>query len=223
MIAATMTSEKRKMITNIHKEITYAHPRAKVWRALTEPALMSQWLMKPEGFAPVVGTKFILRAEGPQRGWRGFVECEVLAVEVERTLTYSWIGDPDQPPLTLTFMLEDDGAGTKLVLDHEGFEGIGGWLLARLVMGPGWGRMLKTRIDAVRYQAMKAAILEVVPGDGDGVTFASLPKLVAKKLPKDAFRGASIMWYATTVKLDLEARGLITRVAGTTPQRLVRV
>jgi uncharacterized protein YndB with AHSA1/START domain len=145
----TITSEERAMLTNIHKEITYAQPRAKVWRALTEPALIGKWLMKPEGFAPVVGTKFILRAEGRQRGWRGFVECEVLAVALERKLTYSWIGDPDQPPLTLTFRLEDHGAGTKLVLDHEGFEGLGGWLLAKLVMGPGWGKMLEKRLTVV--------------------------------------------------------------------------
>src|SRR5438034_1548083 len=129
----TMTREKQKMAASIHKEVVYAHSRAKVWRALTEPALMQRWLMKPEGFAPVVGTKFILRAEGPQRGWRGFVECEVLAVDVERTLEYSWVGDPDQPPLTLTMRLEDAGAGTRLVLDHTGFEGIGGWLVSKLI------------------------------------------------------------------------------------------
>jgi uncharacterized protein YndB with AHSA1/START domain len=110
---------------------------------------MGKWLMKPEGFAPVVGTKFILRAEGPQRGWRGFVECEVLAVEAGRLLRYSWNGDPDQAPLLLTIRLEDEGAGTRLVLDHEGFEGIGGWMVARFAMGPGWGKMLKKRFAAV--------------------------------------------------------------------------
>ena len=149
MVATTVTSERRKPITNIHREVVYSHSRATVWRALTEPALVSQWLMKPEGFAPVVGTTFILRAEGPQRGWRGYVECEVLAVVVERTLQYSWVGDPDHPPLILTLRLEDEGSGTKLVLDHDGFEGLGGWLLARVMMGPGWSRMLKQRLADV--------------------------------------------------------------------------
>jgi len=136
-------------MTKIHKEIVYAHPRERVWRALTEPALIGKWLMQPEGFAPVVGTRFILRAAGPQRGWRGFVECEVLAVQAGRTLRYSWVGDPGEPPLTLTFQLEDHAAGTRLVLDHEGFGGIGGWLVAKLMMGPGWGRMLGKRLAAV--------------------------------------------------------------------------
>lgn len=135
--------------TTIHREAIYPHPRARVWRALTEPALIRRWLMNPEGFAPVAGTRFVLRAEGAHPGWRGFVECEVLAVEPGRLLRYSWIGDPDQPPLTVTFRLEDAGAGTRLVLDHEGFRGVGGWLLARLMMGPGWGKMLRKRIPAV--------------------------------------------------------------------------
>ena len=149
MTASATTVARRGWTSNIHQEITYPHPRERVWRAITDPALLERWLMRPEGFAPVVGTKFILRAQGPQRGWRGFVECEVLAVEVGRLLRYSWVGDPDQPPLTLTFTLEDAGTGTRLVLDHEGFEGVGGWLLARLMMGPGWGKMLRRRLLVV--------------------------------------------------------------------------
>ena len=150
MVATTMTSQKsNRMITNIHKEQTFAHPRAKVWRALTEPALMEKWLMKPEGFAAVAGTKFILRAAGSPRGWRGFVECQVLTCEPERLLRYTWVGDPKNPPLTLTLRLTDEGAGTRLVLDHDGFEGVGGWLLAKFMMGPGWASMLKKRCSAV--------------------------------------------------------------------------
>jgi len=144
-----MATQRQGWISNIHREATYPHPRSRVWRALTDPELLRRWLMRPEGFAPVVGTRFILRADGPQRGWRGFVECEILEVQVERRLVYSWVGDPDHPPLVLTLRLEDEGSGTKLILDHEGFEGFGGWLLARLMMGPGWGKMLGRRLPAV--------------------------------------------------------------------------
>ena len=149
MTTTTMVGESHVQGTRIHREITYPHPRARVWRALTEPALIERWLMKPEGFAPVVGTKFVLRAKGPQRGWRGFVECEVLEVTPERSLTYSWVGDPGHPPLVLRLTLHEAGAGTRLVLDHEGFAGISGWLLARLVMGPGWGKMLRRALADV--------------------------------------------------------------------------
>jgi hypothetical protein len=79
------------------------------------------------------------------------------------------------------------------------------------------------RIDAARYEAMKAAILAVIPCDAEGVTFASLPKLVGPRLPGDVFAGASIPWYVATVKLDLEARGLIERLPGKPPQRLRRI
>lgn len=80
----------------------------------------------------------------------------------------------------------------------------------------------RPRIDSARYDAMKAALLDVIPRTGEGVTFASLPRLVEKKLPRAPFKGASILWYATTVKLDLEARGLLERIAGVSPQRLRR-
>jgi uncharacterized protein YndB with AHSA1/START domain len=136
-------------VTTIHKEATYPHPRAKVWRALTEPDLIRKWLMNPEGFAPVVGNEFVLRVDGPHPGWRGFVECKVLAVEPQRLLRYAWVGDPRSAPMTVTFTLSDTGAGTRLVLDHDGFEGFGGWVLARMMMGPGWGKMLAQKIPAV--------------------------------------------------------------------------
>ena len=86
---------------------------------------------------------------------------------------------------------------------------------------PGRGKK-GPRINSARYDAMKAALLEAIPRTGEGVRFASLPELVEKRLPRALFEGASILWYATTVKLDLEARGLIERVPGVSPQRLKR-
>lgn len=149
MATAAGRSGRRRMITDIHRVVRLPHPRAKVWRALTQPDLVDRWLMKPEGYAAVVGTKFVLRAKGRQRGWRGFVECEVLAVEEGRLLRWSWLGDEAGPTLVVTFRLEDEGGGTRLSLDHEGFEGFGGWLLARLMMGPGWGKLLGKRLAAL--------------------------------------------------------------------------
>src|SRR5262245_59928530 len=115
-----MTRQRTPMQSKIHLEQWYAHPRAKVWSALTEPALMQKWGMRPEGFAPVVGTRFKLVAGGKHRGWRGFVECEVLAVEHERLLRISWIGEEKDKPQTVTYALTDEGAGTRLTLDHQG-------------------------------------------------------------------------------------------------------
>jgi uncharacterized protein YndB with AHSA1/START domain len=126
----------------------YPHPPAKVWRALTDPALMALWMMRPEGFAPVVGTRFKLVAK-PQPGWRGFVECEVLEARAPAVLRYSWVGDEKRPPMEVTYRIEPHGDGTRLTFEHIGFRGFGGFILAKLMMGPGWRKMLGTRIPAV--------------------------------------------------------------------------
>ncbi len=64
------------------------HPPEKVWRALTQSALIEEWLMKND-FEPVVGRKFTLRM-APAPHWNGVTDCEVLAVEPHRALAYSW-------------------------------------------------------------------------------------------------------------------------------------
>ncbi len=79
------------------------------------------------------------------------------------------------------------------------------------------------RIDSAKYEAMRKAILSVVPRSGEGIAFFDLPGRVKPRLGSTAFEeGDSVMWYVTTVKLDLEARGEIRRVPGARPQRLVK-
>jgi uncharacterized protein YndB with AHSA1/START domain len=126
----------------------YPHPPAKVWRALTDPALIALWAMRPEGFAPVVGTRFKFVAK-PQRGWRGFVECEVLEVREPSVLRYSWVSNKGQAPLQVTYTLTPYAGGTRLMVEHTGFKGVGGFILAKLMMGPGWKKMLSALIPAV--------------------------------------------------------------------------
>jgi uncharacterized protein YndB with AHSA1/START domain len=133
----------------IRLERVYAHPRAKVWQALTDPRLIAAWLMRAEGFAPRPGCKFRLRAK-PQPGWRGYVDCEGLAVDEGRLLRYSWAGDDRGPVLTVTWTLEDaPGGGTCLRLVHDGFRGAGGFILAKLMMGPGWKKMMRRYLASV--------------------------------------------------------------------------
>jgi hypothetical protein len=78
-------------------------------------------------------------------------------------------------------------------------------------------------IDIELYEATKLAILQSVPSGATGITFPELLAEVRRRVPRRLFDGRSVNWYATTVKLDLEARRLIARVPGTRPQRLVRV
>ena len=80
-----------------------------------------------------------------------------------------------------------------------------------------------TPVNAARYKAMRRALLRVIPKHKDGVPFRDLRDATVEHLPDDVFAGASFGWYVTTVKLDLEARGLIERVPKASPQRLRRV
>lgn len=76
------------------------------------------------------------------------------------------------------------------------------------------------RIARDKYDATRKAILAVVPAGREGVLFSALPKAVAAKLPTRLFENASVPWYTTVVKLDLEARREIERVPDSKPQRL---
>lgn len=137
----------------------YPHPPAKVWRALTEPDLIARWGMRPEGFAPVVGTRFKFTAE-PRPGWRGFIECEVLEARAPERLRYSWTFADDAPATEVSYALEPRGGGTRLRVEHTGFSGVRGFLLAHLMMGPGWRKMLDKKVPAV--------LADIAAGKGEG-------------------------------------------------------
>ena len=68
-------SETRTLVV----ERVMPHPPEKVWRALTQTALLEDWLMKND-FKPTVGARFAFRTQ-PMPHWNGVVDCEVLAVE----------------------------------------------------------------------------------------------------------------------------------------------
>ena len=89
------------------------HPPEKIWRALTQPHLIEAWLMK-NAFAPVVGHRFDLSAD-----W-GKVDCEVLEVEPNRTLAYSWVSQGLDSVVTWT--LTPLATGTRLRMEQTGFQ-----------------------------------------------------------------------------------------------------
>ena len=113
-----------------------ARPPAAVWRALTEPELLARW-WRPGDIKPVVGHRFTM-----DMGEWGIQPCEVLRVEPEKLLVYTFAeGVLDT---TITWRLEPEGTGTRLFLVHDGFapgspalEGMGnGWpgILAHLAV-----------------------------------------------------------------------------------------
>lgn len=125
-------------------------PRAAVWAALTDPDALADWLM-PNDFAPRVGHRFTFRTD-PAPGFDGIVRCEVLELVERERLRFSWVGGPLDT--TVTFTLADDPGGTRLVLEHEGFEGLR-TLVPRIVLGFGWRRLLAKRL-ASRVSAAPA-------------------------------------------------------------------
>ena len=125
------------------REAVYPHPPERVWRALTEPEAIARWLMEND-FQPRVGHKFRFRTE-PRPGFDGIVHCEVVEVDEPRRLAYTWAGGWLRKPTVVTWTLEPDGAGTRVRLEHSGFAGLGGLALKR-ILGPGWKRLLRTRL-----------------------------------------------------------------------------
>ncbi|MGE5146240.1 MAG: SRPBCC family protein [Candidatus Eiseniibacteriota bacterium] len=105
----------------IEREI--AHPPAKIWRALTESALVEEWLMKND-LAPVAGRRFNFRAP-PMPYWNGVLDCEVLAVEAPTRLSYSWNSSGAEAAnglkTVVTWTLTPTAKGTLLRLEHAGF------------------------------------------------------------------------------------------------------
>jgi uncharacterized protein YndB with AHSA1/START domain len=94
----------------VEREVPFAPER--IWRALTQPHLIAEWLMNND-FQPVVGHRFNLRAD-----W-GAVDCQVLELEPNRTLSYTWAAYDVASVVTWT--LTPTGAGTHLRMEQSGF------------------------------------------------------------------------------------------------------
>ena len=101
-------TETRSVV--VEREIPF--PPEKIWRALTEPHLIEEWLMKND-FKPVTGHRFNLRAD-----W-GSVECQVVAVEPNKTLSYTWGALGLESVVTWT--LTPTSTGTRLRMEQSGF------------------------------------------------------------------------------------------------------
>jgi uncharacterized protein YndB with AHSA1/START domain len=106
----TQTATETRSVV-IDREIP--HAPEKIWRALTQPHLIEEWLMKND-FKPVVGHRFDLRAD-----W-GSVGCQVVAVEPNKKLSYSWSAYGLESIVTWT--LTPTSKGTHLRMEQSGFQ-----------------------------------------------------------------------------------------------------
>lgn len=112
-MSATPTSTQAFAdIRSVVVEREIPHPPQKIWRALTQPHLIAEWLMKND-FQPIVGHAFKLSAD-----W-GAVDCQVRTVEPEKTLSYTWAAYGLESVVTWT--LTPTATGTRLRMEQAGF------------------------------------------------------------------------------------------------------
>jgi uncharacterized protein YndB with AHSA1/START domain len=108
----------RSQTESISFEFDLHHLPEKVWQALTDPALLGEWLLPVTDLELDPGTPFTFKAQ-PQPGWDGIVHCRFLEIEAQRKLSYTWVvGDIDT---VVTFTLTPTPLGTRLVLVQSGF------------------------------------------------------------------------------------------------------
>lgn len=107
------------MTDAVHLELDLAHSPARVWRALIDPVLLTQWLLPIAELEASPGRRFKFQAP-PQPGWDGAVDCQMLEVEVERRVRWTWVvGELDT---VVTFTLTPTATGTHLSMVHDGFQ-----------------------------------------------------------------------------------------------------
>ncbi len=99
----------------IEREMPY--PPEKIWRALTEGALIKEWLLDND-FQPVLGHRFDFRAP-PMPQWNGIIDCEVLVIEPNKKLSYSW-GSMGLESVVV-FTLAATKGGTLVRMEQSGF------------------------------------------------------------------------------------------------------
>jgi uncharacterized protein YndB with AHSA1/START domain len=102
-------------------EFELQHPPQKVWRALTDPELLADWLLPALDFKLDVGAAFTLKTQ-PYPGWDGTVNCRMLEIEEHKKLSYTWtVGDMGLDTV-VTFTLTPTPSGTRLGLVQTGFK-----------------------------------------------------------------------------------------------------
>lgn len=131
------------MTKTIRREIPIPQPREQVWRAITDSATLAEWMF-PNDMEPRVGHQFTFRVPAnPKVGFEGMiVRCEVLECEPPSRLAFSWSAG-GLVDTRVSFQLEPDGEGTRVLFEHSGFDISESWS-EQAFRGAeyGWAKML---------------------------------------------------------------------------------
>ena len=102
-------------------EFDLHHPPEKVWRALTDPALLAEWLLPVVDLMLEPGGAFTFKTQ-PYPGWDGSVNCRVLEIDAHKKLSYAWVVGDMALNTVVTFTLTPTASGTRLSLVQSGFK-----------------------------------------------------------------------------------------------------
>lgn len=106
---------------SISFEFDLQHSPKKVWRALTDPELLSEWLLPVVGLELAPGAAFTFKTQ-PYPGWDGTVNCKMLEIEAHKKLSYAWVVGDMEIDTVVTFTLTPTASGTHLSLVQSGFK-----------------------------------------------------------------------------------------------------
>ena len=109
----------RSQSESLSLEFDLPHSPEKVWRALTDPVLLTEWLLPVVALELEPGAAFTFKAQ-PQPGWDGIVSCRFLEIEAHRRLSYRWV--VDDIDTVVMFTLTPTASGTRLSLVQSGFK-----------------------------------------------------------------------------------------------------
>ncbi len=111
----------RSQTESISFEVELDHLPEKVWRALTDPVLLAQWLLPVVDLKLERGAAFTFKTQ-PHPGWDGTVNCRMLEIEAGLKLSYTWVVGDMEINTVVTFMLTPTASGTRLSLVQSGFK-----------------------------------------------------------------------------------------------------
>jgi uncharacterized protein YndB with AHSA1/START domain len=106
---------------SISFEFDFHHSPEKVWRALTDPVLLGEWLLPVLDLKLEPGAAFTFKTQ-PYPGWDGTVNCRLLEIEAPRKLSYTWVVGDMALNTVVTFTLTPTASGTRLSLVQSGFK-----------------------------------------------------------------------------------------------------
>ncbi len=118
----TVTDKTEKGQTDaIAFELDLRHSPQKVWRALTEPELLREWLLPVLDLRLEKGAAFAFKTQA-MPGWDGTVKCRLLEIEPQKKLSYAWVVGDMELDTVVTFTLTPTASGTLLSLVQSGFK-----------------------------------------------------------------------------------------------------